>query len=291
MSNALTIFVLPAGDIGVPPVLLNALTAVERVFKTQNTCVALCAPVLKLYPSVDGNKKSVTQAALFTAVNKELGYGINIYMDANGGTFMQLHPKNNDLHVNPKYCEHGSSQLEYDRCYLTLAIKVIHEVFHGLTNTFYELKGHTRVARDAFGVRKTLMNTPSNLGVIIGKNGALQGDNGFAFEENVLGGRIISLVKKGPLYGRPLAILVPTEDPDLRQSKRFKVRDEDVANAIAWLAAPTKGTLNQMLLYKVSSCESKKFVTNCFARMVSTPLCPASRDLHVVVLAALLLSQ
>lgn len=111
--------------------------------------------------------------------------------------------------VNPKYTI-TSTPSERKRCLILLIIKIIHEFYHLLTNSFHELAG--------VEIEENFVNdTPIHIGTTTVSNKAI-GDCGM--EKEIFGGRIAVFDTILP-YHHPLIIQIPSS----RSYKSYYITD------------------------------------------------------------------
>jgi len=195
---------------------------------------------------------------LVDEVRETLSFGIKVKScDTEKSICMELHRNENILRVNQDYFVHdASSKDEHDRCLLILIIKLIHEIFHGLTTTFYILRGFKELIGDEESAGKRsnfFMATPINLGLSHGRGRNIIGDSGFAFEEHFTGGRLVSPSFGATIsYKNPLIIMII--DPNsINNNKFYEVKDTLVQFALEWFQAPNHKTVTKLQLYNADT--------------------------------------
>eukprot|EP01032_Pedospumella_encystans_P008133 gene8133-9686_t len=113
---------------------------------------------------------------------------------------------------------------------------------------FYNLLGHTELESDLDGRRKYHAPAPCTLGSCYGSGRRMVGNLGFAFEENVLGGRLVAPVAAtNTFYANPLIIMENVGSLSAR--KFYCVDDEIVRTALHWARASRRATVKHMLLH------------------------------------------
>lgn len=232
-----------------PNVFNEATTIVSAIFENSDVIISICDPIASRFPKENPDVAGYEYQQLVAEVQNSLGMGINVLPDTKTTNIMKLHPNENILHVNRNYFDRPfDAGMQYNRCLLLLINKLIHEIFHALTTTFYILHGHNDLnERDKNGMRKYVMAAPPNLGKSYGKGRALIGDNGFAFEEYFIGGRLVPPLSEN-LYNDPLLIMVVNKT-SLQNYQFFIVNDTMVDTALSWFRAPTANAVNRIQLY------------------------------------------
>lgn len=232
-----------------PDVFNEATGIVRALFANSHICASLCDPVASRFPKENYDVPDYLESTLVSEVQKTLGLGVEIMDDAKSSNCMEMHPNDSSLHVNRKYFDYSfANDDEHNRCLLLLVNKLIHELFHALTTTFYILRGHVELEeKDENGKRKFVMTTPTNLGKSYGKGRSIIGDNGFAFEEHFTGGRLvapsIALSYKDPL------IIMLVDKHCLKRFSFYHVKEDMITAALSWYRKPTKETVHALRLY------------------------------------------
>ena len=126
-----------------PDVFNEATSIVDKVFWDDDVLFSICDPIASQFPSYKSvGLQPYSRDEVIGKVPKVLNFGFPVTQKADKSTFMQLQPFDNTLHTNPQFfCYSEENETEHTRCLINLIEKLIHEIFHGLTNTFFELKG------------------------------------------------------------------------------------------------------------------------------------------------------
>lgn len=212
------------------PIFQEAVNIVDNILRNREVVIALTKPILAKYPKAKGSAK-ITNKLVGDKVTATINAGFDVSADAQSSGIMQIIPRNNQLRVNPKFltCTEGDS-VEKPRCLLLLVVKLLHQILHALTSTFFEIKGHEQ-ERDELGALKYLYAAPLTIGRSFGPNRQIIGHNGYAFEEHFLKGRL------GPgddPYKNTLVLLLP-DNSRLEASPTYIVPDELAQSVLATL--------------------------------------------------------
>jgi hypothetical protein len=189
------------------PVFQEAVAIVEKLLGDRKVVTELAAPIVMMYPRV-GGRKAPLRNEIGDMVLETINAGFTVTADAQGHAVMQISAHNNHIRINHHFlnCNERNGVIR-DRCLLLLVIKLLHQVFCGLTNTFYALTRHEPQGRDKSGALLHLYPAPITVGQSYSSYRAITGNNGYALEERFLKGRL-GTGHRG--YNSSLVLLCPT---------------------------------------------------------------------------------
>lgn len=240
------------------PIFITAIDIVESLLLNEKNCMQLFGGLARKYPAAENKKKKLSDTEIHGAICKTLMLGVDVRFTADKGTVMQLQAASNTLFLNVQYLFCNSGDIaEKNRCLLILINKILHELAHALTNTFYELMGHI-IEYEENGFPKFLFGTPVAIGQVIKGNQKI-GDNGYGLEEGVFKCRL----NPGKDYTQPLVLIDP-DYSNLLRSDKYTANDADVATAVAALCAAAQpgGVLHlpSLVLFTAKSVPFKRQV-------------------------------
>jgi hypothetical protein len=189
------------------PVFQEAVAIVEKLLGDRQVVTELAAPIVMMYPRV-GGRIAPLRNKIGGMVLDTINAGFTVTADAQGHPIMKISAHNNHISINRQFltCNERNGVIR-DRCLLLLAVKLLHQVFCGLTITFYTLTGHEPQRRDKCGALLHLYPAPITVGQSYSSYRAITGNNGYALEEYFLKGRL-GTGHRG--YNSPLVLLCPT---------------------------------------------------------------------------------
>lgn len=154
-------------DADYTPIFIEAVDIVESLLIRERTCIQIFGNLARKFPSPAAERRKLTDSGIHAAICKILSLGVEVRLTAEKGTVMQLQASTNTLYLNVQYlfCDSGDL-VQKNRCLFTLITKLLHELAHALTNTFYELSGHIIEYKDD-GFPKYLFSTPVAIGQVI----------------------------------------------------------------------------------------------------------------------------
>lgn len=220
----------------------EAVDVVDKLLVSDDNVYKICNPVAIKYPK---DRKEFTEIELVAGIKATLSRGIAVQKGVAEELVVQMNRFTNTMYINEEYCilPNSASDIERKRCKLMLIVKVLHGVFHALTDTFWAICGFPLELNED-GTTTYLHSTPLHLGPVCSKNKII-GDNGYAFEEAHLRGRLLNYPDAG--YSSQLHILVPADV--LRESKIYIIPDERAVEVLKTLETTTLKNNPDLSLY------------------------------------------